>query len=68
MDEAIISYIRRNHNLLIGESSAERIKMEIGAAAPPTKAMTALSRVKGRDLMNGVPARSWSASAPSPKA
>ena len=32
MDEAIISYIRRNHNLLIGESSAERIKMDIGAA------------------------------------
>ena len=32
MDEAIISYIRRNHNLLIGESSAERIKMEVGAA------------------------------------
>ena len=35
MDEAIISYIRRNHNLLIGESSAERIKMDIGAASPP---------------------------------
>ena len=33
MDEAIISYIRRHHNLLIGESSAERIKMDIGAAA-----------------------------------
>ena len=32
MDEAIISYIRRNHNLLIGESTAERIKMDIGAA------------------------------------
>ena len=35
MDEAIISYIRRNHNLLIGESTAERIKKEIGAACPP---------------------------------
>ena len=33
MDEAIISYIRRNHNLLIGESSAERLKMDIGAAS-----------------------------------
>src|SRR3954469_1873589 len=33
MDEAIISYIRRHHNLLIGEASAERIKMDIGAAA-----------------------------------
>src|ERR1700677_4820856 len=35
MDEAIISYIRRNHNLLTGEASAERIKKEIGSAAPP---------------------------------
>ena len=35
MDEAIIAYIRRNHNLLIGESSAERIKKEIGSACPP---------------------------------
>ena len=34
MDEAIISYIRRTHNLLIGESSAEKIKMDIGAAMP----------------------------------
>ena len=33
MDEAIISYMRRNHNLLIGEPSAERIKMDIGAAS-----------------------------------
>ena len=35
LDEAIISYIRRQFNLLIGESTAERIKLEIGAAAPP---------------------------------
>jgi rod shape-determining protein MreB len=35
MDEAIIAYIRRNHNLLVGESSAERIKKEIGSACPP---------------------------------
>ncbi len=35
MDEAIIAYIRRNHNLLIGEGSAERIKKEIGSACPP---------------------------------
>ncbi|PWS37219.1 rod shape-determining protein [Falsiroseomonas bella] len=56
MDEAIISYIRRNHNLLIGESTAERIKMEIGAAAaPPEGDEGPLTEVKGRDLMNGVP-------------
>ncbi len=56
MDEAIISYIRRNHNLLIGESTSERIKMEIGAAAPPEDGDEGPYReVKGRDLMNGVP-------------
>jgi len=56
MDEAIISYIRRTHNLLIGESSAERIKMDIGAAIPGTDRDDGPYReVKGRDLMNGVP-------------
>ena len=56
MDEAIISYVRRNHNLLIGESSAERLKMEIGAASAPYDNDDGPCReVKGRDLMNGVP-------------
>jgi rod shape-determining protein MreB len=56
MDEAIISYIRRHFNLLIGESSAERIKMEIGAARAPDHGEDGpLTEVKGRDLMNGVP-------------
>ncbi len=56
MDEAIINYIRRSHNLLIGESSAERIKMEIGSAALPEDGGDGpLREVKGRDLMNGVP-------------
>jgi len=56
MDEAIISYIRRNHNLLIGESTAERVKMEIGAAAPAWEGDEGpLVEVRGRDLMNGVP-------------
>lgn len=55
MDEAIIAYIRRNHNLLIGESSAERIKKEIGAACPPEDGEGLTMEVKGRDLMNGVP-------------
>jgi rod shape-determining protein MreB len=56
MDEAIISYIRRNHNLLIGESSAERIKMDIGAACYPDHGEEGpIREVKGRDLMNGVP-------------
>jgi rod shape-determining protein MreB len=56
MDEAIISYIRRNHNLLIGESSAERIKLSIGAASVPDYGDEGpYQEVRGRDLMNGVP-------------
>src|SRR6202050_837791 len=55
MDEAIINYIRRYHNLLIGESTAERIKKEIGSAAPPEDGEGRVTEIKGRDLMNGVP-------------
>jgi rod shape-determining protein MreB len=55
MDEAIIAYIRRNHNLLVGESSAERIKEEIGSAYPPEDGDGATMEIRGRDLMNGVP-------------
>ncbi|HEY7609958.1 MAG: rod shape-determining protein [Alphaproteobacteria bacterium] len=55
MDEAIIAYIRRNHNVLIGETSAERIKKEIGSACMPKEGEGRLMSVKGRDLMNGVP-------------
>jgi rod shape-determining protein MreB len=56
MDEAIISYIRRQHNLLIGESSAERIKIGLGAARPAENGEEGpWLEVKGRDLVNGVP-------------
>ena len=55
MDEAIVSYIRRNHNLLIGESTAERIKQEVGVAKPPVDGVGLTVHVKGRDLVNGVP-------------
>src|SRR5579871_2844971 len=55
MDEAIIAYIRRNHNLLVGESSAGRIKKEIGSACMPEDGEGRLMEIKGRDLMNGVP-------------
>jgi rod shape-determining protein MreB and related proteins len=55
MDEAIISYIRRNHNLLVGEGSAERIKETIGSACPPEDGEGRTMEIKGRDLMNGVP-------------
>jgi rod shape-determining protein MreB len=55
MDEAVIHYIRRNHHLLIGESTAERIKKEIGAACPPATGDGLSMEVKGRDLTQGVP-------------
>jgi rod shape-determining protein MreB len=53
MDDAIISYIRRNHNLLIGEATAERIKHEIGSAFPGQEVLEI--SVKGRNLSEGVP-------------
>jgi len=55
MDEAIIGYIRRNHNLLVGEGSAARIKETIGSACPPEEGEGRTMEIKGRDLMNGVP-------------
>jgi rod shape-determining protein MreB and related proteins len=55
MDEAIIGHIRRNHNLLVGEGSAERIKMEIGSARPPEEGDGRVMAIKGRDLITGVP-------------
>jgi rod shape-determining protein MreB len=53
MDDAILNYVKRKYNLLIGERTAERIKIEIGNAYPvdETKSMV----VKGRDLVAGVP-------------
>ena len=55
MDEAIVSYVRRNHNLLIGEGTAERIKHEVGIAHMPADGIGRIVHVKGRDLVNGVP-------------
>lgn len=55
MDEAIISYIRRHHNLLIGESTAEKIKKNIGAARLPSDGSGKQMEIKGRDLVDGIP-------------
>ena len=55
MDDAIIQYIRRTTNLLIGEISAERVKREIGSATMPRDGDGMTVQIKGRDLMNGVP-------------
>ena len=53
MDEAIIQYIKRKYNLLIGERTAEQIKIEIGSAYPLDEPLTV--EVKGRDLVEGIP-------------
>ena len=55
MDQAIIAYIRRTHNLLVGERSAERIKEAIGSACPPEEGEGRTMEIKGRDLLHGVP-------------
>jgi rod shape-determining protein MreB len=53
LDEAIIQYMRRTHNLLIGERTAEQIKFELGSAAPLDQPLE--MEVKGRHLLEGVP-------------
>lgn len=55
MDEGIVSFVRRHHNLLIGESTAERIKKEYGIASKPEDGVGLTIHIKGRDLVNGVP-------------
>ena len=51
----ILEYMRRQHNLLIGERSAERIKIEVGAALPELENPPEDYAVNGRDLMTGIP-------------
>ena len=53
MDEAIINYVKRKFNVLVGERSAEQIKITIGTAAPDSKTET--MDIKGRDLVAGIP-------------
>ncbi|MBT2754575.1 rod shape-determining protein [Mesobacillus foraminis] len=53
MDDAIINYIRKNYNLMIGERTAEAIKMEIGAAGEPEGIEN--MEIRGRDLLTGLP-------------
>lgn len=55
MDDAIVSYLRRQHNLLVGESTAERIKTSIGTARMPEDGRGLSMEIRGRDLLNGVP-------------
>jgi rod shape-determining protein MreB len=53
MDESIVNYVKRKYNLLIGERTAEQIKIEIGSAFPQEHKQTI--DVKGRDLVAGIP-------------
>ncbi len=53
MDEAIISYIKKEYNLMIGERTSEEIKITIGSAYPKAKEET--MEIRGRDLMTGLP-------------
>ncbi|MEL6774807.1 MAG: rod shape-determining protein MreB, partial [Pseudomonadota bacterium] len=55
MDEAIISHLRRQHNMLIGDATAEKIKKEIGTARMPADGVGRTMTIRGRDLLNGVP-------------
>jgi rod shape-determining protein MreB len=55
MDEAIASYVRRNYNLLIGEGTAERVKLEIGSAVRPGDGTGLVAHVRGRDVGRGMP-------------
>jgi rod shape-determining protein MreB len=53
MDEAIVNYVKKKYNLLIGERTAEEVKIYLGSAHPLKKRMT--MEVKGRDLVAGIP-------------
>lgn len=53
MDEAIVQYVKRKYNLLIGERTAELVKITIGTAYPEKEIRTA--EIKGRDLVSGIP-------------
>ncbi|PXA97968.1 rod shape-determining protein [Nostoc sp. 3335mG] len=56
MDEAIASGIRRRHNLMVGDATSERIKVEIGTALAPDDGVGQSVAVRGRDLLKGMPA------------
>jgi rod shape-determining protein MreB len=53
MDEAVIQYIKKKYNLLVGERTAEQVKFEIGSAFPIDEPVT--MEIKGRDLIEGIP-------------
>ena len=54
-DEAIVSYVKKKYNLLIGERTAEEIKIKIGSAFPTEETINAFVEIKGRNLVDGLP-------------
>jgi rod shape-determining protein MreB len=55
MDEAIMAYIKRRYNLMIGETTTEQIKIEIGSACDAVNPEKRVKDIKGRDLISGIP-------------
>src|SRR5260221_11236056 len=53
MDEAIINYVKREYKLLIGQQTAEEVKLEIGSAFPMAEEVQA--EIRGRDMASGLP-------------
>jgi rod shape-determining protein MreB len=62
-DEAIVNHMKRTYNMMIGEQTAERIKIEIGSAAPFNGEVEPTMEVKGRDMISGLPRKTTVTSA-----
>jgi len=54
-DEAIVTYVKKKYNLLIGERTAEEIKVKIGSAFPTEDTLNSFVEIKGRNLLDGLP-------------
>ena len=55
MDQSIVSYIKKKYKLMIGERTAEEIKIEIGSAIPAENGEEEIKEIRGRDLVTGLP-------------
>jgi len=55
MDEAIMAYIKRRYNLMIGDATSEQIKIDLGSAYSPDGPEKRTMDIKGRDLISGIP-------------
>jgi Actin-like ATPase involved in cell morphogenesis len=55
MDEAIIQYIKKTYNLMIGERTSENLKIQIGSAGHSDEIESTSMEIRGRDLLTGLP-------------